>query len=217
MGTIITAEMIQQLKQVNISVDGEKTKERVSALWKGAGKAEREAILSLSGLSKPSVERVYKTGSISLKLVIPIAQTLNISPYYLTGESDGLSECTDEQLAQLLMAHGYSDLLPEQPPEKVKRKPSASSKAKAVIKEEPAPELENPVEYVEQAIPANAISPSKDLSRFLEEAITPEKEAFIESMTEEDMILLMRAIMLRAKTGGESAELAKLLKLVLTL
>lgn len=206
--TILKANEIQQLKKVNISIDGEKTKQRLYDLWKSAPGEEREAIMLLSGLAKVSVQRAYKTGAISIKLVIATAQTLNVSPYYLTGESDVSGECTDEQLKGLLNAHGYEGLFSTTLSGKGRKKRAPQKEAvKADVEEVVAQPQQACQDDVKASAPADNFCHSLDA--------TPEAEAFINAMTEEDMILLMRSILLRAKTGGENAEHARLLKLLL--
>ena len=128
---------IQKLKRNNISADAENTMSRVKGLWKKANREQRDAILELSGLTKVSVERVYKTGSISIKLVIAIAQTLNVSPSFLTGDSNNPGECTDDELKNLLLKHGYEDLVNEQ--KKADRKAARLAK-KQSVQEDPKPE-----------------------------------------------------------------------------
>ena len=80
--------LVSKLKQSNISKDGDKTKARVKPLWRAANKDQREAILSTADVKDVSVRRAYVTGSISAKLVAAISRTLNVNPYFLTGQAD---------------------------------------------------------------------------------------------------------------------------------
>ena len=61
---MITNELIGQLKQTSISKDIEKTKERAREVWEAASKDDQNAILAMTNLTRPSLQRVYKTGSI---------------------------------------------------------------------------------------------------------------------------------------------------------
>ena len=98
---MLDANFIQKLKQTNISIDGAKTKERVEKLWKVAATEQKEAILELAGVIAATIYRVYRTGSISAKLAVPLAQTLNVNPFFLTGQEDKPGEFSDEALRKL--------------------------------------------------------------------------------------------------------------------
>jgi len=102
---MLEAKYIQQLKQSNISADGEKTKERVEKLWKAAAAEQKQAILEMAGVIAATIYRVYKTGSISAKLAVPLAQVLNVDPFYLMGQEDEPGEFSDEALRKLLLKH----------------------------------------------------------------------------------------------------------------
>jgi hypothetical protein len=78
---MLTMEQLGTLKQVNISVDTDKTKARVEQLWKSQRNATKNDFLAFSGCSAATVHRVYKTGSIHIKLAIAFGQALNVNPY----------------------------------------------------------------------------------------------------------------------------------------
>ena len=75
--------VIRQLKQSNVSADAEKTKERTETLWKALSRKDKQAVIALADISPATIYRIYNTGSISAKLAVPLAQTLNVSPLYL--------------------------------------------------------------------------------------------------------------------------------------
>ncbi|MCL2855834.1 MAG: hypothetical protein FWE21_09495 [Defluviitaleaceae bacterium] len=85
---MIKAEFIKKMKQSNVSKDAEKTIARLKEVWKGLSKAQREQVLDFSGVTKFAIERSYKVGALSAKVVVAIAQVAEIYPQYLTGESD---------------------------------------------------------------------------------------------------------------------------------
>lgn len=210
---MLSADIIQKLKRTNISADAEKTMQRVKELWKTASGEEKDAVEKSAGVTRPTVARVYGTGSISVKLAVPIAQTLNVSPFYLTGESDEQGECTEESLAEFLKEYGYEELLAEQArmDKKLARKnrarPEQPKETEAEIEErfdrEMRGALEKEAEQLKTEWETGAGRPD------------PDTQTLIETMTEEDLILLMRAVLLRAKAGGKHAELALQLKLLL--
>ena len=186
------ATIIQKLKRNNISVDAENTMSRVKMLWKKASREQRDLILELSGLTKVSVERVYKTGSISIKLVIAIAQTLNVNPRFLTGESNEAGNCTDDDLKSLLLKHDYSDLVNEQ--KKADRKAARLAKQQATQTEEPEPE--------------NDVTPAND---------PPTKAEYnLEPLSDENILALINALRIKTELGNNTAKeiLAQIQKLL---
>ncbi|MCL2421900.1 MAG: hypothetical protein FWD03_08595, partial [Defluviitaleaceae bacterium] len=104
-------KIIRKLKQSNITVNPAKTKVRVRELWKTSSKSKKHIVEEAAGISRATIYRVYNTGSISAKLVVPMAQNFNVNPYYLTGKIDTPGECTDEILIEFLKGLGYEKLL----------------------------------------------------------------------------------------------------------
>ena len=148
---MITTAQLKSLKQNDISADAEKTKARAEQLWKAQKNATKNDLVAFAGCSPATVHRIYKTGSIHIKLALAFGQVLNVNPYYLTGEADEPGEFTEALLLQLLEQHGYKQLAeefaPPAPEEVVKPKRKYTRKAKPVEEAAPAPEPE-PVEEV---------------------------------------------------------------------
>ncbi|MCL2164877.1 MAG: hypothetical protein FWH55_10920, partial [Oscillospiraceae bacterium] len=122
---MLDTSQLQQLKRTNISKDPEKTKERVTALWQGLKIKQKQAIRTLADITAQPIYRTQETGTISARLVLAFAQSLNINPYYLTGEADEPGECTELLIRELLLKYGYRALvaeieLPEEKPAKRK-------------------------------------------------------------------------------------------------
>jgi len=108
---MIDSTIVQRLKQTNISRNGEKTAQRVQQLWKAATKEQKNAIEESAGISRATIYRVYNTGSVSAKLVTPMAFNFNVNPKYLTGETDDKGECDLETVVEFLTKLGYGNLL----------------------------------------------------------------------------------------------------------
>jgi len=148
---MITTAQLKSLKQNDISADAGKTKARAEQLWKAQKNATKNDLVAFAGCSPATVHRIYKTGSIHIKLALAFGQVLNVNPYYLTGEADEPGEFTEALLLQLLEQHGYKQLAeefaPPAPEEVVKPKRKYTRKAKPVEEAAPAPEPE-PVEEV---------------------------------------------------------------------
>ena len=143
---MITTAQLKSLKQNDISADAEKTKARAEQLWKAQKNATKNDLVAFAGCSPATVHRIYKTGSIHIKLALAFGQVLNVNPYYLTGEADEPGEFSEALLLQILEQHGYKQLAEEIAPlapaaeEVVKPKRKYTRKAKPVEEAAPAPE-----------------------------------------------------------------------------
>jgi len=218
-------ELVSKLKQSNISKHGDKTKARVKPLWKTANKDEREAILSISDVKDVSIRRAYVTGSISAKLVAAISKTLNVNPYYLTGQVDEAGEYSETLLVELLKDHKYDKLLTEAgllgSPEKNRGRRKA---APAIVDAEPAvapvtavPAPEEPPVAAVTAAPEEPPAVSETVEQAdTNSVITIQVPAMDDvHLTEDESILLLKAAFLKAKAGGVGAEKARQIKAML--
>lgn len=179
----LTSSQLQQLKRTNISVHGEKTQERVERLWKVASADQKQAVLELAGVIAATVYRIYRTGSISAKLAVPLAQVLNVSPFYLTGEADEPGECSITALRELLLKHGYKKLV-------------AEANLKRPYKRQQLPAEEAP------AVPEPVVEVEPEATALLAPLLPPNSEA----LTEDDFNLLLHALNIQAKAGIASAK-----------
>jgi hypothetical protein len=234
------SETIKDLKQVNISTDAPKTRARVAALWKKAPKPQRQEIFELTGLSAATIQRSYKTGNISAKLVVPLAQVLNVNPFFLTGESDDASACTDELLNGLVETHGCKKPAKHRGAAKRgrRKKQHAAEKQAAAGKQARAPEIQPgeaesaaspvpqpslpesaaaPVSQPDSPKSAAGPEPQPNLPKSVATGASPDSAALgiAASLTDEDTAVLLKALLLRAKAGGKYAETADKVKLLL--
>jgi len=134
---MISERIIKKLKQTNISQDAGKTKTRVHELWKASSKAQKNAVEEAAGISRATIYRVYNTGSISAKLVVPMAQNFNVDPNFLTGRTDAQGECSDELLADFLKELGYEKLLSGEEKSRRRRRSKVSASEAAEPTEVP--------------------------------------------------------------------------------
>ena len=198
---MITSALIQQLKQSNISKDGPKTSARVQEIWKAASAAQKQSVCELSGSAKATVYRIFKTGGISAKLALALSQVLNLDPRYLTGEADDRGAYVEADVTKFLSRLGYDKLLNEQ--EKAarvaqrelarqkKEAPASASAASAGVEEAP------PVAVPEEK-PVAKEAPVKDI------------------VTNEDILVLLQALEIRAKAGiPEAKQLLGQIKILL--
>ena len=206
---MLTLEQLGTLKQVNISVDAEKTTQRVEQLWKSQKNATKNDFLAFMGCAAATVHRVYKTGSIHIKLAIAFGQVLNVNPYYLTGEADEPGEFTEAILLQLLNQHGYNklaeEIAPPAPAEDVpKPKRKYTRKQKPVV-EEAAPEPEVEAEPEPESEPEAVVEPEvvAEPEPVAEPAAAPKADIDI---SEEDMQALLHSLVILDRAGVAAAQ-----------
>jgi len=200
---MLTSEQLGNFKQVNISADAEKTAQRTEQLWKKQKNATKAELIEFAGCTAATMRRIYKTGAIHIKLVVAIAQGVNINPYYLTGEADEPGEFTQAALLQLLNQHGYTKLADEIAPpapaeEAPKPKRKYTRKQKPVTEDEaPAPEPEVVAEP--ESEPEVAAEPEP-----VAEAAPVPKAAV--DISEEDMQALLHSLVILDRAGVAIAQ-----------
>ena len=195
---MINEAVVKQLKQTNISKDPEKTKARVYELWKASTKAQKSLVEEMAGISRATIYRVYNTGSISAKLVTPMAQTFDVDPDYLTAKTDSKGECNEEILINFLNDLGYDDVIKTEMKKAKRRKPRKIAPVAAVKRAAK--------EKVADLVPV-AKAPA-----FVSENLTAE------NLTAEDLQLLMQSLLLKEKAGSAdaAAKVAELRALLLS-
>jgi len=209
---MLGASLIQQLKQNNISKEADKTKQRFEEIWKAASSSDKKAVEELAGVSRASMQRVYKMGSISAKIVVAASQVLKVSPYYLTGEVDEAGESSDEILREFLEKLGYQELLAKSEKEQKPRNPrkKRESKVRQPSTSTAPPDGQAADEY-------QSFEPIEEIIFIQEEPCEDVAPAlFFDEFDEEDIILLLRSVKIRAKAGvadaiKQSEELRKIL------
>ncbi len=190
---MVTAELIAHMKQVNVSLDKDKTAERVKNAFFPASRKAKHDIERLSGQKRTSIYRVAKTGSITAKIVLPMAEILNISPFWLIGESDEAEPCSDSLIHKFLDDRGYKlDKSAKTP-----RKPRARKEEGTALPPVTTPEDEN------------VLSVTITLSN------TPQMQKAVANLDEDVAGQLLQALYLRADAGGNAEQLLNVVKLCL--
>jgi len=204
---------IRKLKQNNIALDSEKVKERISSLWKQADKSTREEIMKLSTMSKFTVARTYKTGSISAKMVVAFSQVCNVNPNYLTGAANEPDVCTDKLLKDFLTGLGYSWLRSKRTDknnESVQDNPSDKQPILLVKKNGTSTPISLPKkkETKQDVVECMTVAKNEYLHDEKETAACecePANANSILSMSDDDVMLLIRSLKLKAGIGVSSA------------
>ena len=192
---LLTQEQMKSLKRVNASKDTEKTKERIKEDFSAASAAQKRAIAEAAGQVINSFYTVYKTGTATAKVLLALASELNVSPFYYTGETDEKEPCSDELVIRFLEELGdYADLVDElksKATDKPKRKYTRKPKAEAAA-DDPANIQED---CIEPEAPASCCGCT-------DEDTTQES---INDICEEEAVILLKALFIRAKADGNAA------------
>jgi len=178
--------LIQQLKQTNISTDSEKTSERVKQAWKSASATTKDEVMALADVALSTIQRAYRTGSLSAKLAVALAQVLKVNPFYLTAETDEAADIFDEQtLNAFLIAHGY-EALATAPKARRRRTKAAQTESNAAGNSEVEPKAEPEVApiFIVEVAPSPAINTE---------------------LCDADVLTLLHALQLKASFGAEEA------------
>jgi hypothetical protein len=230
---MLDRETIINLKNVNASKDAEKTKERIRAAWVDLSKDRRDEILALADLSKITVERAYKSGSASIRLIAAFSQVLSINPYYLIGQTDKPEPYEDEQNIQLLTELGYGNLIKTSGVRAKRTKKAekpATVKADVIEEQKPlpqAPQIEDVPEKAEetQSVEANvSVAAPEALCNTqsfdeqlnaLSESISEEQKTKMGELSEDDLMLLLKGQLIKSKMNKEKANHFTLIKYML--
>ncbi len=180
---MITKEIISRLKRTDVSKDEEKTMFRVKNEFLPLRNKQKAEIIELTGLKRTSIYRVFREGSISAKIALAMAQCLNITPYYFTGETDEKDPLTDALAVSFLNEKGYKVLA-----ERLMNQITRTNK-------QPAPAAPQP-----NALLTSAFTNSPELS---------EAASYLR---EEDAVTLLRGLLIRGRVGGEAAQVADIVK-----
>jgi len=178
---MITAEQLRTLKKGNLTVNADKSKARIPDAFKSATKSQKDEIVNATGLAANTFYGVAKSGAASPKVVLSLAQILNISPYYLTGEIDEKETCDAAHLAELFKRCSDGK-------DKKSDKP-AVAKEKTVAVKVKADKI--------------ALAPKKEKTVTAKTAVEVAKSSKID---DEAYLLLLKAIAVRAKFGGTAKE-----------
>jgi len=189
---MFTADIISKMKQSNISVDGEKTKLRFKEVWTSAKASEKKEVAALAGVSINSIYRVYNTGSISAKITVALALTMNVNPFYLTGEAEDVGDCSEDIIKALFVKHSYVELWNEH----ITQQKKAARKAKRESQQAEPPQEEISAEA--EAEPEMVVEDAKPQA-------SANENASILAMPDEDVMLLVRSLKLKAGIGVPSA------------
>jgi len=193
---LLSSELLQKTKRTNVSENPAITRQRVEELLRPAKLAQKKAIRELADVSTQVFHSIYSKGIISIKMVIAISKELDVNPFFLTGKVDEPGEFSEESLRDLLLKHGYRDLVALMELPERKKRPYT----RRVKPDEPAPQTAMEEAPEEQLIDAVDILPTPAVP-----------------LEEESQQILLRALHVRVKAGiaGANEKLEKINQLLL--
>jgi hypothetical protein len=204
--TMIDKSIMESLKQVNVSNDAEKTKERVSALWKELPKGQREQILAISGLSKLTTERACNDGRIQARLAVAFAYVLEADPFYITGRSDEQQVFEDALVIKFLKELGYTGVKTSKPGRSGKPGRPAKILKDKIPNDSSEPKKTNVPQ--DAGVPSDVASPHRNASQFIKQ----DDKKRLGAMTEDDCMTLLKSHFIQAKFDSDKADQLALIK-----
>lgn len=213
----------KKLKQVNISEDTEKTKARLERIWDNADKKNKKELLNnAGGAIYNAIGKIKKSGRITAKMTILLSRYLDINPLYLIGTTDDRDSYSEILLKEFLIRLGYKNLWKEY--ENYLIKFDMENTGDDEVDEE---------EYMPETAGAGQGAKEKDdetkFSEFVaaiaaenacqEEAEAPDRDNTQtgEDLTDEEAMVLLRALFIRAKANPEIEKAAVQIKSLLLL
>jgi len=210
---------LQRLKKVNISANAEKTKMRMANIWENAPKENRKELLNnASPTIYNAITKISDSGRITAKMTVLLSRHLDVNPFYLIGASDNRGNYSESLLKKFLLGLGYdklwsdyeqflnpSDVTNDTDTEMAPLEGDnfAATLAAAVNKLE-----------MERAAPAESVESVESVEN-VENVEEAEPEISQADLSEEEMMVLMRALMIRAKTKPEAAKAVEQIKKLL--
>ena len=190
-------KFIKGLSQVHIGNPryAEKSKARIRKAWEDADKLQRETILYLCGTAIATVYRAYLKGRVTAKLICAMSQELKMDPHYLLGKSDTQRDYTDGILVQFLRELGYEIYNGYAKKRKLNWEPNReqSTPNAPVFASQKAMATDTP-----RAKVPDSIHDTETLTAAVNEILNKEALDKLESLTMEDMEILLRGIFIQA-------------------
>ena len=200
---MLTVQQLKTLKSSNVIKDGEKGKTRLAEDYSSATKEQKKTATELAGLNGATITNVKKRGTASAKIVLGIAQALNVSPYYYTGAVDEKGEYTDEVQKQFLTEYGYDSLAAGKRPYNRKKddtKPAKKSDSKAI--EAAKAEMALTAKEADKSAKSEVAPKTEKIDK--PETASENTEQPVKDLSKDDMLTLVAALHIRAGLSGEA-------------
>jgi hypothetical protein len=232
---MLTTKQFEGLKKTNLSVDAQKSRERISSAYKAASSEVKKAIHSLSGLTQNTFYNAFQKGSASPRMVLAMAQTLGTSPYYYTGESDDKGKFSEDVLKSFLSekklavtarkagraakkaAAAATAAIEKVKPVKKRRKAAVKAapvKAAKAVKVKAAPKAAPKKAAAAPKAAASKAAAPENNEVFIQVSIpkSPKLQKAIANLDEEGAVLLLRALIRKADASDQAKALCDIIK-----
>jgi len=202
-------ELYNKLKQTNVSKDPEKTKERVRAVWTSLDKQQKQEVFNISDLKKATLERTCRLGNISAILATALAEVARVDPYYLAAITDvNQDDVSDTTIESFLIDHDYKNVLNETQQNMYFRPDFDDHHNVRSVSDRHADLIS-----FQDAVVSGAFIPQ--IASNILGMLSEDDKTSLESMTEDDMIYLLKALNLRARFNEDAKAITVLLKKIL--
>ena len=178
---MLSANVIQSLKRSNTSVDTVLTKERLSKLWKSATREMKNEVLALSGLKISAIYRSNSQGALSPTVALSVAQVMNVSPQFLTGEIDQEGECSADNIKDFFKTNGLKNRVPRGNTQTIEFAEEEEEDIQTDFVPDPSPEVEANAPVLEEKIQDNF---------------------FLPDLSDSEWEILFKSMLLKARTSG---------------
>jgi len=220
---MLTEKQFASLKKGNLSVDTQKSMDRISLDFKAASSGEKAKIVALSGLTRTTFYNAFQKGTASPRMVLSMSQLLGVSPYYYTGESDEKSEMNEEVLSNFLREKQLIISTRKKAGKATEMKATEMKAAgkKAAAKKpvkDAAPKKTERTESVETEISVAPAKTTKDKNSSDEILMqisiekNPKLQKAVASLDEESAVLLFRALIRKADANDNARALCDVIK-----
>ncbi|MCL1843407.1 MAG: hypothetical protein FWF79_06310 [Defluviitaleaceae bacterium] len=198
---MLKADFIHSLKQTNVSRNKKKTMELIKEFWRPLEREKRDEILALAGVKKPSIERAYKTGMVSAKIITAMAIVLEVDPFYLAGLRDTNRPFDQKFIFQFLSELGYE----------ISKNALLKQSKKPNLGTETTETTEAPKTATTNSGFNDLTAVSAEISRLLDK----DAQKRIQNLSEEELILMINSLGIQAKFSAFKKSRLELIKYLL--
>ena len=209
---MISKDMLEAIKQKDVSINKGLTKERVGELWKATDKDAHKKVYEYA-ITPATLKRTRDFGNISVKVAAVLALITGADPYYLTAETDQNDVAGDEnRIRDFIKEHGYEKELNAADEEADVKKPARKSKAKKAAQE---PETEHEPLIIEEVIFDDQLMTIDEFAEKQMYFLPEDKKDAIYKLPSEQAASLLQTLELQAQYSERARYLLGLLRLIL--
>lgn len=220
---MINKKALENLKQIDVSKNSEKTKTRIKTIWQKLDTAGRQEVLELADITKYAVTRSYAKGNITPRMAAAFSITQKINPLYLTGESDSEDGYSDELANDFIESKAgniKSGKKTRSVKQSIKQTDKQSDKPRArKISAKKSTAVVKTAEPEQVSEPQKQLDKIDDIIRILSKAnsLSSEELTGLNNMPEDEIIYLVKALLYRSKYNADADEIMFFVRFLLTI